>query len=110
MIAFLCHFYGGMPASWLEIPVRTFFAMFREGVRMEARHYSELADISLIADNMNITYYESVKKRYQRIIDPESMKHPDKPPGFTLDAGGEDAKKLMKSVGLKMRRNLGYGR
>lgn len=110
MVAFLCHFYGGMPGDWLREPIRRFFAMYREGAKQEARHYSELADISLIADNMNIEYYAQVKKRYARIIDPESVKHPERPSEFVLDAGGPDALKLMKAVGRGMKRNLGYGR
>lgn len=76
---------------------------------MEARHYSELADISLIADNMKIEYYESVKKRYARIVDPDSLGLPEKPGGMVLEAGSKDAMSLMRGVGRGLRRNLGYG-
>lgn len=110
MVAFLCHFYGGLPKHWLETPVRTFFAMYREGAKMEARHYSELADISLISNNMNLTYYEQVKRRYDRIIDPEAPVRPENPPGMVLEAGGSDAVEMLKGVGRSMKRSLGYGR
>lgn len=84
--------------------------MYREGAKMEARHYSELADISLVADNMSIEYYETIKRRYDRIINPEALRHPEKPGGVVLEAGSADATAFMKSVGRNMRRNLGYGR
>lgn len=108
MVAFLCHFYGGHPREWLSTPVRTFFAMYREGIKQEARHYSELADISLIADNMNVSYYMSIKDRYSKIIDPSKPVHPERP-GFVIEAGSQDAMALMKGVGRAMRRRLGYG-
>lgn len=76
---------------------------------MEARRFSELADISLISNNMNLTYYESVKERYRRMINPEAPRLPDKPPGFVIESGSKDAFALMKSVGRNLRRNLGYG-
>lgn len=110
MMSFLCHFYGGMPKHWLRTPIRTFFAMYKEGIKMEARHYSEMADISLIANNMKIEYYESVRNRYRRIIDPEDVKLPERPPEMVIEAGSSDAFSLLRGIGNNMRRNLGYGR
>jgi hypothetical protein len=108
IVAFLCHFYGGVPRQWLKLPVRQFFAMYREGVRIEARQYSELADVVLIADNMQISYYESVKKRYARLIDPEKPALPEKP-SVVIEAGSADAEALFRGVGRGLRSNFGYG-
>jgi hypothetical protein len=82
--------------------------MYREGVRIEARQYSELADVVLIADNMKISYYESIKQRYERIIHPERPVLPEKP-ALVLEAGSADAEALMRGVGRAMRRKFGYG-
>jgi hypothetical protein len=109
IVAFLCSFYGGMPENWLSMPVKTFFAMYREGVKMEARRFSELADISLVADNMQISYYMQLKERYDRIINPEKKQLPPEAPGPALDAGGEDGKMLMMSVARGLKKRLGYG-
>jgi hypothetical protein len=83
--------------------------MVREGMKMEARHYSELCDISLIADNMGIEYYQELKGRYRRMVDPTAPKLPERPTGVTLEAGSDDATRMMRFVARKMRGNLGYG-
>lgn len=84
--------------------------MYKEGIKIEARRYSELADISLIANNMNVSYWEGIKRRYAKIIDPDFDKHPDEPGAFTLESGSKEAFKVLKDIGRKMRANLGYGR
>ena len=108
-MAFLCHFYGGRPADWLALPIRTFFAMAREGKRMEARHYAELCDISLIADNMKIEYYVALRSRYERMIDGKVPQLPERPGGVVLEAGSDDARKLLRATARNLRKNLGYG-
>lgn len=110
MFAFVCHFYGGMPADWLKVPVRTFFAMHRQGVVMEARQYSELADLHLISNNMKIDYYMAKKDQYRSIYDPRSKELPPRPGGPVFDSGSKDGMNVMRGVGRSMRRNMGYGR
>jgi hypothetical protein len=111
MLSFLCNFYGGMPKDWLETPVRTFFAMYREGQKLQARQYSELARISLVSDNMSIEYYVQLQERYEAIFMPEvALKIPEKPRGRAIESGSEDARKAMQSVARGMKAFLGYGR
>jgi hypothetical protein len=110
MIAFLCHFYGGTSfREWMDTPIRTFFAMYREGIKMEARHYAEMADISLISNNMPVDYWASVRGRYEKIIDPEIINRPDRPSGFVVEADSDEANQLMRNLGQKLKRNAGYG-
>jgi len=103
-----CQFYGGMPNVWLDLPVKTFFAMYREAIKMEARQFSELADIALVA-NMKLEYYLELKHRYRHIISPEAPRLPEKPGGPVFDSGSMDARSAMFRVGQKMKHYMGYG-
>lgn len=76
---------------------------------MEARQYSELCDITFIANNTQPKYALSLKEKYRAIIDPSAAKLPEKPGGPVFESGSDDALKLMRGVGRGMKRYLGYG-
>jgi len=93
------------------MPIKSFLSFYRQAVKMEARQFSELADISLISNNMQLTYYKSVKDRYRAIIDPEAVERmPERPQGFVVESGSEDGMRMMKMAALGVKRFYGYGR
>lgn len=83
--------------------------MVREAAKIEARQYSELADLHLIP-KMSLEYYFARKQRYSRMIDPAEPELPPRPGGPVLEAGSAEAHLAMRSVGQAMKGAMGYGR
>lgn len=104
------NFYGGLPGAWLGVPIRTFFAMYREGKALEAVQLSQLADLHLISNNMNLSYYFSMKEHYRSIFDPGATLLPPRPSGPVIESGSQEGMDLMRSVVLGVKRSFGYGR
>lgn len=75
---------------------------------METRHYREMLDIQ-IANSLDLKYYRHVRERYNAIIEPESIKLPEKPSDPREAISPEGAQVFMMSLARSMRRNLGYG-
>ncbi len=106
-MAFLSNFYGGTPDYWLDQPVQAFFAFYREAVKIEARQYSEFADVALIPQ-MQISYYTKMKERYRRMIDPKAADLPPRPSGPVLEAGSPEAMAAMRNVGKAVKHAMGF--
>jgi hypothetical protein len=108
MVAFLCHFYGWSVPDCLKLPIRTFFALHKQAIQMEARQYRELLDIQAVSI-MKIEYYNFMRERYMGIIFPEKRELPPAAPGPVLDAASAEAKVVIMDVFASLKRNLGYG-
>lgn len=106
----VCSNYGWTVEYCLLMPIIRFFAMHKQCVHREARHYTELADIALISNSMKLSYYLSLKDRYRAILEPEAIRLPEKPAGMVLESGSDDARAMMFEMARGMKRNLGYGR
>lgn len=92
----------------MTLNVRTFFALYNEGVRMETRQYRELLRISAVP-MMKLEYYNYHMDRYQAMIDPKVKELPPPARGPVIDAGSKEAKVLIMNVFASLKRNLGYG-
>lgn len=91
----------------LDLPIRIFFALFREGVKIEARQYREQLRIAK-CPSMNLTYYNYLEQMYEAIIDPNVKNLPEKPAGPCLQMGTLEARHVLQDVMRTMKRNMGY--
>lgn len=109
-MAFLCGFYHWTVDYCLDLPVRTFFAMSREGGKIEARQFLELAEIGL-QHKMKFEWCLDLQRRYLAIINPPQDEETKPPiePGPAIESGSSNAFRAMKSIGRNMRRAMGYG-
>lgn len=108
MIAFCLHFFGGTYDYWLDAPIRAVFSLYREGCKMEARHYAEMSWIAQ-TPRMNFDWFNSRLERYDRIVFPDAAQLPKKPGGPVLLAGSGEAQVCLRSVAVNLRRFMGYG-
>lgn len=108
MISFLCHWYGLTLEGCLKLYIRTFFALYSQAVKMEARQYRELLDIQ-VTSIMHLDYYNALRERYQTMIFPERKNLPPPAPGPALQAGSEDAKNILSELMAKVKHGMGIG-
>lgn len=75
---------------------------------MEARQFKELSRISFCGQS-KASYVTDLWDKYDAIIEPEKAKLPPLPGGPIIESGSEDGMRLMRSVGMGMKRFYGYG-
>jgi len=92
----------------LQLPIRLFFALYREGIKREARQYRENLRIAK-CPSMNLDYYNALNDMYELIIDSTKKQLPPKPPGPCLQMGTLEARHILQSVMTNVKRNMGYG-
>jgi hypothetical protein len=93
----------------MNLPIRLFFSLHRQGVQMEARQYRERLRIAAVP-RMTMEYYNLMNDAYESILDPTPKQLPPKPPGPCLEMGTLEARHILQSVMTNVKRNLGYGR
>lgn len=93
----------------MALPIRLFFALYKQGIKMEARQYRELLRIAR-APSHTLEYFNALNDMYETIIDPSKRELPPKPPGPCLQMGTLEARHILQSVMTNVKRNMGYGR
>lgn len=90
------------------MPIKVFFKMYDEAIRMEAAQFRENLDIAMVP-TMKFKYYTFMRERYNSIIFKNKRKLPPKPPDMHIDAGSQDAQNVMRGVFGSLKRGMGYG-
>lgn len=108
IFGFLGHFYGYSYEDCLKLPIQAFFRFYEEGLKMEARYFRELLDIS-VSPKMKLEYYEFLRHRYNMIENPNPPKIPEPPTLPPLPSGSDERKYAVLSIFTKLRRSK-YGR
>lgn len=110
IMAFLCHFYGWSFQDCLKLPIKAFFAFYKQAVVMEARQYREHLAIGAVPI-MNLEYFAYLRDKYEAIINPQVKELPkSRGLGPVLKAGSPEAKVAIMSVFARMKRDLGHGK
>ena len=108
IVAFCCHVYGWTSKECLDLPLKSLFAFYREGAKIQAREYKELLSIQAVSVLKN-EYFHLMMDRYNAILFPDSKKLPPKPSGAVVEAGTPESHELMRGLAISMRKSLGYG-
>lgn len=106
LIAFVMRFYSMSYESILALRVRTFFCLYKEGSKLQAKEYLESLNIALSPRQDN-QWYSMLSSQYQSAMSPEPKKLPPKPLRPSLDAGSVEAKNAV--IGFFSKRGL-HGR
>lgn len=75
---------------------------------MEAAEYRELLDIAMAPEMKGLTYYRSMRNRYNEIISQKKDHIPEKPPEMYMAAESSEARRAVMSVFRSMKRGMGY--
>lgn len=90
------------------LPIRTFFALYKEGIRIQASEYRETLRILAVNGIASEQYFNHMNDTYTGIIDPKSKDLPPKPPGPALDLDSNEAKNVLMNLFAKMKHDMGY--
>lgn len=93
----------------MTLPIRTFFALYKEGNKLQAKEYREQLRIAL-SPKMDLKYFDLMSDFYSKIMDQTEFKVPEKPPRPGLDLASPEAKNAIIDMTSRIKRGLGYGR
>jgi hypothetical protein len=108
MFAFLSRFYSYSFEEIKELPLTAFFALYKEGIKIQASEYRESLRIAAVNGIGSQKYFDEMHDLYTGIMRPESLTLPPKPPGPSLDIESEEAKNVMMDLFARMKHNMGY--
>ncbi len=75
---------------------------------MEAIHYRELLDISIVP-KMKLEYYQELRMKYDGYISDTPPKLPEKPADMCIKAGSPEAKDIIFNLFRSAKRGFGHG-
>jgi hypothetical protein len=90
------------------MPIRAFFAFYRQAIKMEAAQHRERLDISM-SSVMKLDYYKMLRARYNSLILQKEKELPPKPPEMYLDPATETGKTVIMDIFKALKRSAGYG-
>lgn len=91
----------------MQLRIRLFFALYKEGQRREAIIYREHLRIAVVP-KMTLEYYDLLNEAYEMAIDPEKKKLPPRPNGPCIQMGTLEARHVLQSVMQNVKRNRGF--
>jgi len=94
----------------LKLRVRTFFSLYNEGNKLQAKEYLEKLKISLCQSRMKIEYVEQLEKSYLSVIHPEMKKLPERTPMPGLDLASVETKNQIIQFFARSKRRPVHGR